>query len=110
MPDPALGAWWHRIVAHAAVDITRRRKVSDADELTETVASPFRDPAEANELRQRLQDALEKLPARQRAVIVMHDVEGFTHEEIGTMLGVTAGGYKAQLHRARLLLREALAR
>ena len=45
-----------------------------------------------------------------RLVFILHDVEGFTHEEIGTMLGVTAGGCKAQLHRARLLLREALTR
>ena len=70
LPDQAFGAWLHRIVANAALDITRRRKVRDADELPETVASPFRDPAESSELRQRLKDALDSLPARQRAVIV----------------------------------------
>ncbi|NBS60395.1 MAG: sigma-70 family RNA polymerase sigma factor, partial [Betaproteobacteria bacterium] len=48
LPDQAFGAWLHRIVANAALDITRRRKVRDADELPETVASPFRDPAEGN--------------------------------------------------------------
>jgi RNA polymerase sigma-70 factor (ECF subfamily) len=43
-------------------------------------------------------------------VFVLHDVEGYTHEEIGGMLGVTAGGCKAQLHRARMLLRRMLTR
>ena len=108
LPDQAFGAWLHRIVANAALDITRRRKVRDADELPETVASPFRDPAEANELRQRLQDALEKLPARQRAVIVMHDVEGFKHAEIGTMLGIPEGTARSDLHYARSYLRGVL--
>jgi len=41
-------------------------------------------------------------------VFVLHDVQGYTHEEIAGMLGVTSGGCKAQLHRARMLLREAL--
>lgn len=108
LPDQAFGAWLHRIVANAALDITRRRKVRDADELPETVASPFRDPAEANELRQRLQDALEKLPARQRAVIVMHDVEGFKHAEIGTILGIPEGTARSDLHYARSHLRGVL--
>jgi len=75
-PDQAFGAWLHRIVANAALDLTRRRKVRDADELPETVSSPFRDPAESADLRQRLRDGLATLPARQRAVIVLHDVEG----------------------------------
>ena len=108
LPDQAFGAWLHRIVANAALDITRRRKVRDADELPETIASPFRDPAEANELRQRLQDALEKLPARQRAVIVMHDVEGFKHAEIGTILGIPEGTARSDLHYARSYLRGVL--
>src|SRR5918997_2159154 len=54
-PEQAFGAWLHRIVANAALDIGRRRRVRDADELTDTVASPFRDPGEADELRRRLQ-------------------------------------------------------
>jgi RNA polymerase sigma-70 factor (ECF subfamily) len=43
-------------------------------------------------------------------VFVLHDVEGYKHEEIAEMLGVTAGACKAQLHRARLLLRKRLSR
>ena len=108
LPDQAFGAWLHRIVANAALDITRRRKVRDADELPETVASPFRDPAESSELRRRLQEALETLPARQRAVIVLHDVEGFKHAEIGQTLGIPEGTARSDLHYARSHLREVL--
>ena len=108
LPDQAFGAWLHRIVANAALDITRRRKVRDADELPESVASPFRDPAESSELRRRLQDALEKLPARQRAVIVLHDVEGFKHAEIGALLGIPEGTARSDLHYARSHLRGVL--
>lgn len=108
LPDQAFGAWLHRIVANAALDITRRRKVRDADELPETVASPFRDPAESSELRSRLEKALASLPARQRAVIVLHDVEGYKHSEIGVTLGIPEGTARSDLHYARSHLREVL--
>ena len=54
--------------------------------------------------------AVQLLPPGAKTVFVLHDVEGYTHEEIGGMLGVTAGGCKAQLHRARMLLRRMLTR
>ena len=57
-----------------------------------------------------IEAAIAGLPPGARRVFVLHDVEGYRHEEIGTMLGITAGGSKAQLHRARMLLREALDR
>ena len=57
-----------------------------------------------------LEQAMGKLPPGARRVFVLHDVEGYKHEEIAEMLGVTTGATKAQLHRARLLLREALNR
>src|SRR6476660_10421727 len=78
-PDQPFGAWLYRIMANAALDLVRRRKVRDADELPESIPMPFRDPAESRELRERLKQALMHLTDRQRAVIVMHDVEGFTH-------------------------------
>lgn len=108
LPDQAFGAWLHRIVANAALDVTRRRKVRDADELPETVASPFRDPAEKGELRARLTEALNTLPARQRAVIVLHDVEGYKHAEIGQMLDIPEGTARSDLHYARSQLRQIL--
>jgi RNA polymerase sigma-70 factor (ECF subfamily) len=108
-PDQAFGAWLHRIVANAALDLTRRRKVREAEELPEGVASVFRDPAEAGDLRHRLQVALETLPPRQRAVIVLHDIEGFKHAEIGQMLSIPEGTARSDLHYARARLRDALA-
>jgi RNA polymerase sigma-70 factor, ECF subfamily len=109
-PEQAFGAWLHRIVANAALDIARRRKVRDADELPETVASPLpsRDPAESQELRHRLQAAMAQLGARQRAVIVLHDIEGFKHAEIGAALGIPEGTARSDLHHARAQLRRLL--
>jgi RNA polymerase sigma-70 factor, ECF subfamily len=107
-PDQAFGAWLHRIVANAALDLTRRRKVRDADELPETVSSPFRDPAESADLRARLREGLAGLPPRQRAVIVLHDIEGYKHAEIGQMLGIPEGTARSDLHYARARMRDAL--
>ena len=107
-PEQAFGAWLHRIVANAALDIARRRKVRDADELPETLSSPHRDPAEADELRTRLAKALDTLGERQRAVIVMHDVEGYKHAEIGVLLGIPEGTARSDLHHARAHLRRLL--
>lgn len=106
--DQPFGAWLNRIVANAALDVVRRRKVRDADELPDSVALPFRDPGEADELRRRLSESLEELPGRQRAVIVLHDVEGFTHGEIGGMLGIPEGTARSDLHHARAALRRLL--
>lgn len=107
-PEQAFGAWLHRIVANAALDIGRRRKVRDADTLSENVSLPFRDPAEHDELTRRLVEGLRELPRRQRAVIVLHDVEGFTHGEIGGMLGIPEGTARSDLHHARAALRRRL--
>ena len=108
LPDQAFGAWLHRIVANAALDVTRRRKVRAAEELPETIASPFRDPAEAGELRQKLREALETLPERQRSVIVLHEVEGYKHAEIGKLLDIPEGTARSDLHYARAQLRRVL--
>ncbi len=107
-PDQPFGAWLFRIMANAALDLVRRRKVRDADELPESIALPFRDPAESGELRDRLHAALAQLGDRQRAVIVMHDVEGFTHGEIGRTLGIPEGTARSDLHHARAALRRLL--
>ena len=105
--DPAqtFGAWLNRIVANAALDLARRRKVRNAEELSDSIPAAFRDPAEGGELRQRLEAALAQLPERARSVIVLHDVEGFTHAEIGAMLGIPGGTARSDLHHARQKLR-----
>jgi len=60
------------------------------------------------DLRLDLQAAINQLPPRARAVLVLFDLEGWTHEEIGEALGMAVGSSKAQLHRARQLLRQRL--
>lgn len=107
-PEQAFGAWLHRIVANAALDIGRRKKVRAAESLPDTVPSPFRDPAESDELRRRLRVAMTQLGDRQRAVIVLHDVEGYTHAEIGEILSIPEGTARSDLHHARTALRRLL--
>src|SRR5215208_1131073 len=107
-PDQPLGAWLYRIMANAALDLVRRRKVRDADELPDNIALPFRDPAESGELRERLKEALLHPTHRQRAVIVLPDVEGFTHGEIGRTPGIPEGTARSDLHHARATLRRLL--
>ena len=55
-----------------------------------------------------LERAVATLPERARAVLVLHDIEGWKHEEIAIELGMAVGSSKAQLHRARKLLRQRL--
>ena len=59
-------------------------------------------------IRRRLQDAVDKLTEDARAVFVLHDVEGFKHQEIGSLLGIPIGTSKARLSRAREALRDQL--
>jgi RNA polymerase sigma-70 factor (ECF subfamily) len=110
--DPAqpFGAWLARIVANAALDLLRRRRLRAGDALPASAAAPAptRDPAEADHLRRRLADALARLGERQRAVVVLHDVEGFKHAEIGALLGIPEGTARSDLYHARVALRRAL--
>lgn len=103
--DQSLGAWLNRIVANAALDIARRRRVRTTEQLHDAYADTFRDPGEADELNHRLKAALKQIPDRMRSVIVLHDVEGFAHAEIGAMLGIPEGTARSDLHHARRRLR-----
>jgi RNA polymerase sigma-70 factor, ECF subfamily len=102
------GAWLARIVANAALDLVRRRRVRVTEEIPVSAALPFHDPAERAELQSRLKTALAGLPPRQRAVLVLHDVEGYRHAEIGVMLGMPEGTARSDLHHARTMMRRAL--
>jgi RNA polymerase sigma-70 factor, ECF subfamily len=81
------------------------REVALDDNLTAGRSTRVADP----DLKDRLAQAIDDLPEGYRVVFVMHDVEGYTHEEIASSLGVHPGTSKAQLFRARARLREALA-
>ncbi|HUP89141.1 MAG TPA: RNA polymerase sigma factor, partial [Longimicrobiales bacterium] len=84
-----------------------RQRETDLDETTPAFASTSRQ-AEPD-LKQKLKKAIDGLPEHYRAVFVMYDMEGYSHEEIGSVLGVPVGTSKARLSRAREKLREQLA-
>ena len=103
--------WLHAITVSVALnglrDVKRRRERETDLEEGQDVAGPGRQ-AEPD-LKRRLAAAIDALPEGYRTVFVMHDVEGYTHEEIGQVLSVETGTSKAQLSRARAKLRVALA-
>ena len=109
--DAAFGTWLHTIAVSVTLNALRRQRRERAREapleeaLTMTASTPLSDPV----LRDRLMQAVDALPEGCRTVFMMHDAEGFTHEEIAAALGVTAGTSKAQLSRGRAKLRVALA-
>jgi RNA polymerase sigma-70 factor, ECF subfamily len=106
--DQPFGAWLHRIVVNAALDLRRRRATRATEELTDAVPLPFRDPGESADLRTRLSAAVADLGRRQRSVLVLHDIQGFTHPEIGAMLGIPEGTARSLLHSARHSVRRVL--
>ena len=110
--DSAFSSWLHPIAVNVAYSerrsrVRRESRVSVHDDLT-----PFEGDAKAPQpaLGVDLERAMQELPEGAREVFVLHDVEGFKHEEIAGLLGIAVGTSKAQLHRARRLLREALQR
>ncbi|TLY52454.1 MAG: sigma-70 family RNA polymerase sigma factor [Gammaproteobacteria bacterium] len=106
--DSAFSTWLHRLgVNIALMDLRVRREEDAVDGETLEHAAGGEVPFCAAE-RGDLQRAVAELPPRARAVLVLHDVEGWKHEEIANELGMAVGSSKAQLHRARGLLRRAL--
>ena len=109
--DAAFSTWLHRVAVNVVLSRrklvgTQQARTTDDPAAQETAASR---PVSVGD-RLDLESAIAGLPNGARRVFVLHDVEGFTHEEIGDQLGITPGGSKAQLHRARMLLRAALSR
>ncbi len=108
--DSAFSTWLHRLTVNVVLearrsDRRRRSRIEDEDQLDVAPIAPRSNDAE----RMDLTAAIAALPPGARTVFALHDVEGFKHEEIARMLDITSGGSKAQLHRARRLLREVLA-
>jgi RNA polymerase sigma-70 factor (ECF subfamily) len=100
--------WLHRIAVNSALHGRRWRERRAKHETVLPPTLPTAGPGDQSVLRMRLERALEKLPDRMRQVMVLHDVEGYTHEEIAEFLGVTAGTSKSQLFKARARMREIL--
>ena len=106
--DSAFSTWLYRLgVNTALMDLRGKRDEVNADDATLELAAGGEVPFCAGE-RGDLERAVSKLPPRARAVLVLHDVEGWKHEEIAAELGMAVGSSKAQVHRARGLLRTTL--
>jgi len=102
--------WLHRIATNRALDglrsEIRRSSRETSTEEPETWEPP--QPAPRPDRRLDLENAIAGLPPSARTIFVLHDVEGYRHEEIAEMIGIAEGTSKSQLHRARRLLRERL--
>jgi RNA polymerase sigma-70 factor (ECF subfamily) len=108
--DSQFGTWAHRIAVNRTLNALRktRRLAKIETEVEEDSASVDPDPDRSLMLAT-IENAAAKLSPGARAVFLLHDVEGYTHEEIAQRLGITAGGSKSQLFKARAKLRTLLA-
>jgi RNA polymerase sigma-70 factor (ECF subfamily) len=107
--DARFSTWLHRIAVNSALHGRRgreRRVSRETALLPDTLTHAAR--TDQAVLRISLQRALDALPAGMRQIVVLHDVEGYTHEEIGELLGIAAGTSKSQLFKARTRLRAIL--
>ena len=110
--ESAFSSWLYRIAVNVVlVDLrTEKRRASRMESnngRTEFAAGRHQAPPEDI---MDLEEAIGELPPRARAIFVLHDVEGYQHNEIAKMMGLAIGTTKAQLHRARQLLKERLRR
>jgi len=113
--DAQFTTWLYRITANCANTHLSKRRKHRHDELDETIAAvdtdATRDPqavAIASSLRDRLTVALDELPPKLRAVVVLRDVYDLPHEAIAAELGISETAAKVRLHRARRKLRESV--
>lgn len=114
--DARLSTWLYRITANASYTLMKKRKKHRheplVDELADVVDPGFSaDPeavTDASLLRDQLAAAMDDLPSKLRAVVVLRDVYGLSHEEISDELGISVSAAKVRLHRARRRLHDAI--
>jgi RNA polymerase sigma-70 factor (ECF subfamily) len=108
--ESAFSTWLHRVTVNVVLGDRRSRARREArvklagDDLSAEPTTPQSSPAQALDLDR----SIAALPEGARTVFVLHDIEGYRHREIAEMTGLAIGTSKAQLHRARKLLRKAL--
>jgi RNA polymerase sigma-70 factor (ECF subfamily) len=115
--ESAFSTWLHRMTVNVVLMNLRKKglPVVSLEETMETDEESPRKELGAQDLkltgsidRLQLQRAIDKLPPGYKTVFVLHDVEGFEHNEIAEMVGCSIGNSKSQLHKARLKLRDYL--
>jgi RNA polymerase sigma-70 factor (ECF subfamily) len=107
--ESSFATWIHRLAVNVVIERfrteqARRARLHDGEQIFETLAGP----ALTRDIGMDFEAALEKLPDGAREIFVLHDVEGYKHHEIGALLDISPGTSKAQLHRARMMLRKHL--
>jgi RNA polymerase sigma-70 factor (ECF subfamily) len=103
--EAKLSTWIYRIAVNTAISLIRKRKPTKPIEDFEYM------PADTKPFDPRIikvEKAIQRLPEGEKKVFILHDVEGFTHEEIGEILDISPGTSKSQLHKARKKLQEML--
>ncbi|MCU1288734.1 MAG: polymerase sigma factor, sigma-70 family [Acidobacteria bacterium] len=109
--DSAFSTWLHRLTVNQVLMHFRRRsvkneKTSEDGEMPEQTVSGTENPNKMPVVdRIALKNAISELPNGYRKVFILHDIEGYEHEEVARMLGISVGTSKSQLHKARLKLR-----
>ena len=108
--DSQFGTWAHRIAVNRTLNALRRiRRIEHSEMPIDDDVASIDSDGERALLAATIEEAARKLAPGARQVFVLHDVEGYTHEEIAESLGITAGGSKSQLFKARAKLRRLLA-
>lgn len=110
--ESSLGTWLYRLATNLCLDYLRSRQVKmgrltgslDDDGAAEPASPPLTTPID----RMALDQAIAELPPGCRAAFVLHDIEGLDHREVASLLGVSEGTSKSQLHKARMKLRAML--
>jgi len=108
--DSQFGTWAHRIAVNRTLNALRKiRRIAKLEIEIEDDTAITEMETDRTFVAESIEQAMGKLSPGARAVFVLHDVEGYTHGEIGEELGITPGGSKSQLFKARAKLRKLLA-
>ena len=107
--DSQFSTWAHRIAVNRTLNALRsRRRFANLETEVEETSAMVEPDTDSAFVIASIREAAAKLSPGARTVFILHDVEGYTHEEIAEQLGITTGGSKSQLFKARLKLRRLL--
>jgi RNA polymerase sigma-70 factor (ECF subfamily) len=108
--DSQFGTWAHRIAVNRTLNALRKiRRIAKLEVDIEDDSAMTEQDTDRTFVAESIEQAMRKLSPGARAVFVLHDIEGYTHGEIGEELGITSGGSKSQLFKARAKLKKLLA-
>ena len=109
-PGSPFGPWFYRVLRSTALNLRRREGLRSHEEIPLSAAGggdPARD-LERSITRERVVEALGRLPEQQRTAVTLYDLEGYSHQEVAEVLGVAVGTSRAHVHHGRRALRELL--